>query len=260
MLLLFGGRWGVIVRFGGIVMAICGGGGLVAGAIMEKKMSILFSYDMSKPDVCVNSLMATELLKLLFQEARLHILFFCKRCSSEYDDELKVDINRLVTATYSSCALLMKILSEHDMKELSMVLKDYLRSWSKTQIVCDTIPHPKILVEVWVKMQFKDKKEPGARDRTIYNLLSSSYLDISNKALGILTEEELQTYKDLKKSNPKLVCSAMQRILIEILYEEINSTTDSIGKSKNLIESTREFRGCGLELLVDCEKSTSIGI
>ncbi|GKE22446.1 hypothetical protein Tco_1433958 [Tanacetum coccineum] len=230
-------------------------------------MSILFSYDMSKPDVCVNSLMATELLKLLFQEARLHILFFCKRCSSEYDDELKADINRLVTATYSSCALLMKILSEHDMKKLSMVLKDYLRSWSKTQIVCDTIPHPKILVEVWVKMQFKDKKEHGARDRTIYNLLSSSYLDISNKALGILTEEitcsifsELQTYKALKKSNPKLVCSAMQRILIEILYEEINSTTDSIGKSKNLIESTREFQGCRLKLLVDCEKSTSVGI
>ncbi|GJZ23382.1 hypothetical protein Tco_0560841 [Tanacetum coccineum] len=73
-------------------------------------------------------------------------------------------------------------------------------------------------------------------------------------------EEELQTYKDLKKSNPKLVCSAMQRILIEILYEEINSTTDSIGKSKNLIESTREFRGCGLELLVHCEKSTSVRI
>ncbi|GJV86908.1 importin-5 [Tanacetum coccineum] len=38
MLFLFGGRWGVIVRFGGIVMAICGGGGLVAGAIMEKKV------------------------------------------------------------------------------------------------------------------------------------------------------------------------------------------------------------------------------
>lgn len=52
----------------------------------------------------------------------------------------------------------------------------------------------------------------------------------------------------------------MQRILIEILYEDINSTADNIGKSKNLIESARQFRACGLEFIVDCEKSTSKAI
>lgn len=50
-----------------------------------------------------------------------------KRFRTENDDKLKVDINHLVTTTCSSSAMLMIILSEHGMKEISMVLKDYLR-------------------------------------------------------------------------------------------------------------------------------------
>ncbi|KAL8218762.1 hypothetical protein R6Q57_022135 [Mikania cordata] len=164
-------------------------------------------------------------------------------------------ITAFVTETCAKSAFLLDILYQcgTGIEEISMILTDFLESWSAVQNWFDKIPIPVALVKQWVKIICKETKDPAdeCRAQTVYSLMSSS-MKMSKETLGFLLEQELEAYKEMKSLNPEL-CKIMQLTISNILLEDIYSKKDSyLHKSRILIAKGRESRAHGVEGLNEC--------
>ncbi|KAK1417650.1 hypothetical protein QVD17_26781 [Tagetes erecta] len=202
---------------------------------------------------------ATESFNLCCQAAWQCVVNFCSMFASRKDEssnDLSEDaITAFVTEACTRSAFLLDILYQcgTGSEGISMILTDFLESWSAAQNCFDKIPIPAALVKQWVKIICKETKDPedGCRVRTIYSLMSSS-LKTSKETLGLLLEQELEAYREIKSLNPEL-CKLMQVTISNILLEDIYSTKDSfLHKSRILIAKGRESRACGVEGLNEC--------
>ncbi|KAJ0743876.1 putative separase [Helianthus annuus] len=202
---------------------------------------------------------ATKSFDLCCQAAWKCVMNYCKLFVSSKDEstsDLSEDaIAVFVTETCAKSAFLLDILYQcgTSSEEISMILTDFFESWSAAQNWFDKIPIPVALVKQWAKILCKETKDPedGCRVRTIYSMVSSS-LKMSKETLGFLLEQELEAYKEIQSLNPEL-CKKMQKIISNILLEDIYSTKDNLlNKSRILIAKARELRACGVEGLNEC--------
>ncbi|KAL8258352.1 hypothetical protein R6Q59_030393 [Mikania micrantha] len=180
---------------------------------------------------------------------------FVSRKEGSSSDLSEDAITAFVTETCAKSAFLLDILYQcgTGMEEISMILTDFLESWSAVQNWFDKIPIPVALVKQWVKIICKETKDPAdeCRARTVYSLISSS-MNMSKETLGFLLEQELEAYKEMKSLNPEL-CKIMQLTISNILLEDIYSKKDSyLHKSRILIAKGRESRAHGVEGLNEC--------
>ncbi|KAI3774516.1 hypothetical protein L1987_49074 [Smallanthus sonchifolius] len=202
---------------------------------------------------------ATESFNLSCQAAWKCVMHFCRKFVSNKDEsssELSEDaITAFVTETCAKSAFLLDILHQcgTGSEEISMILTDFLESWSAAQNWFDKIPVPVALVEQWVKIICEETEDPEdeCRVQTIYSLMSSSS-KMPKETLGFLLEQELEAYREMKSLNPEL-CKVMQTTISNILLEDIYCTKDSIfQKSRILIAKARESRACGVQGLNEC--------
>ncbi|KAI3788961.1 hypothetical protein L2E82_01744 [Cichorium intybus] len=208
---------------------------------------------------------ATKSFKLCCQAAWNCVLHFCKmltsssdKCSSDLSEDT---IAGFATEACAKSAFLLDILYQCGSNKITKIFTDSLDNWSVGQSLFDQIPTPVALIKQWVKIQCKQIKEPesGHAVPTIYSLMSSSS-KISKETFGILLEQELQAYKEMKPLNPTL-CKTMQTTITNILLEKIYGTKDcSLEKSRILISKGRESRAYGFEGLNDCIKYLSEAI
>ncbi|CAI9287139.1 unnamed protein product [Lactuca saligna] len=207
---------------------------------------------------------ATKSFKVCCKAAWNCVLHFCKTFTSSRDgfssDMTEDTIVGFVTEACAKSAFLLDILYQCGSNKISKIFMDFLGSWSVGQSLFDQIPTPVALIKQWVKIQCKQIKDPEAAHRipTIYSLMSS--INMSKETFGILLEQELEAYKEMKFLNPTL-CKTMQMTITNILLEEIYSTKDNcLQKSRILIANARESRAHGVEGLNDCSKYLSEAI
>ncbi|KAL4588484.1 hypothetical protein LXL04_001375 [Taraxacum kok-saghyz] len=206
----------------------------------------------------------TKSFKLCCQAAWTCVLHFCKMYTSR-KDESSIDVTEdtiasFVTDACAKSAFLLDILHQYGSDKISKVFTDSLGSWYVGQTLFDQIPTPVALIKQWVKIQCKQIKDPevGHTIPTIYSLMTSSKMSI--ETFGILLEQELQAYKEMKSYNPTL-CKTMQTTITNILLEEIYNTKDScLQNSRVLIAKGKESRAYGFESLNDCIKYLSEAI
>ncbi|KAL4573492.1 hypothetical protein LXL04_020300 [Taraxacum kok-saghyz] len=204
---------------------------------------------------------AAKSVKLCRQAAWNRVLLFCKTFSSSSKDAFSSDtIAGFVTEACEESASLLDILHLSGSNKTSKILTDSLESWSIAHSLFHKIPFPMVLIEQWVKIVCEEMKDSiaGRTIPTIYSLMSS--FNMSKETLGILLEEELQAYKELKYLNPTL-CKTMQMSITDILLEEIYTRKDSyLQRSRILLAKERESRAYGVDGLNDCIKYLSEAI
>ncbi|XP_071716106.1 separase [Rutidosis leptorrhynchoides] len=208
---------------------------------------------------------ATESFKLCCQAAWKCIRQFCEASASSKDksscDLTEDSIAAFVTEACSKSTFLLDILYQCGSKNISNTVTDCLQSWSVAHNLFDKIPVPAALVKQWVKIQCKETKDPeAARMVPTINVLMSKDSEMLKETLGILLEQELQAYTEMKSLNPDL-SKLMQTTITKTLFEEICTTNvNCLQKSRILIANARESRACGVEGLNDCRQNLSDAI
>nr|XP_043623197.1 separase [Erigeron canadensis] len=203
---------------------------------------------------------ATHSFKLCCQAAWNCVIELSKTRGSSKDksaNDLSEDaVTAFATETCAKSAFLLDILYQCGSDEINMILKEFLTSWFDAQNRFDKIPVPVALVKQWVKIQCKETKDPGAGNKapTLYSLMSSI---LTMPTVGILLEQELQMYMEMKSLNPEL-SKVMRTAISNILLGKIYRTKDSYyQKFRLLIANAMELRTCGFEGLDECVKSLS---
>ncbi|XP_027157654.1 separase [Coffea eugenioides] len=201
---------------------------------------------------------ASKALTLSCKASWNHVVYHCK--SSEFRGDQSGHCFRafvdgamnLVNDTSEKTAFLLDLLFENNQCKINRQLKDSLEKWCIAEYMFKSLPPPLALVRRWVKIQNKLCKNLSEHSApTLYCLLSSS-VNVSERALGVLLEQELVAYKAKSAVDPRF-CLKMRMKIIGILLEKIYISSDTyVQRSRILITKGEEYRELGIESLDEC--------
>ncbi|KAL1827171.1 separase isoform X3 [Daucus carota subsp. sativus] len=210
-----------------------------------------------------NTKEASLSLKLCCRASWTCLLNNCKLFedkSIEFSDEMSEDsIIGLLAEACTRSAFVLDVLYQCDCNKMNKLITYSLEKWAAAEKLFDRLPSPTALLKQWVKIQCKISKTDDVENngKTLYSVLSSS-VKMSKRAPGILLEQELLLYEEMRPLNPTF-CRRMRMKIVDILLKEVY-VTKTIQRSRVLIAKGRELRACGVERLDDCIECLSESI
>ncbi|CAI9103911.1 OLC1v1002504C4 [Oldenlandia corymbosa var. corymbosa] len=210
---------------------------------------------------------ASKALKLSCMASWKLLMLYCKShelhgdLSEVNNKAFRKDAMGYVNEASEKTAILLDLLSERSHHKMKKLLKSSLESWCVAESMLQNISPPFALVKRWVKIGHKvrQNKDSEHSSITLYNLLSSSDI-VSEKALGVLLEQELLAYKS-GGALDSIFSSKMRMEIIEILLEKLYGSNDTcVEKSRVLIAKAGELRDLGSENLDECFQCLSEAI
>ncbi|CBI23880.3 unnamed protein product, partial [Vitis vinifera] len=199
---------------------------------------------------------ASKAIKLCCRASWARVSFLCQmfleKSKGLHDDLSEDAITDFVMEACKESSFLLDIVHQFDSGKVKSIVMSSLENWSAAANLFNMLPCPTALVKQWVKIECKLSKDDIEDEFSTFHCLLSSSANVSKRTLGIILEQELLAYEEMKALSPEL-CQKMQMKIFNILLQDVFITKDScLQKSRILIRKGKALRACGTEGLKDC--------
>ncbi|XP_077213689.1 separase isoform X2 [Tasmannia lanceolata] len=210
---------------------------------------------------------ASVALELCYRALWTHVPLLCQQFSDKaegiFDDNLSEDaIIDFVTDACAKTAVYLDVLHHCRHSDMNKIIVNSLLNWYAASNLFKKLTGPVVLVKQWVKIICEDFADDDAADNapSLHSLLLPDCITWPKTTMGVLLEQELLSYAEMKVRNPSL-CQRMQLKVINILLEDTYVSKDYfLQRSRVLVRKGKILRACGFDGLNDCIQCLSEAI